>query len=298
MLAKINKYSKSLVHKVPLLLHLFLLRRFHVELQLIKGAHKNGNTHPSIIHFSLNKAATQHTKNVLRRCAVENGMVPAHINEYAFYTKFPYLTSLTVEQMQNYQYLFKPSGYLYSAFGGIVQGIPELEKYKVILMVRDPRDLVVSSYYSISYSHSTPPKISSRYEKFTQRRQAATEMTIDEYAISESERFYTILNKYKTLLLDKYPHVYVTSYKEMTSDYQGWLKGLLDACDLTISNGLFQSLVEENERLRPTKEDIHKHIRKGKPGDYKEKLEPETIEYLNTKFSSIFDAFKDVWDSM
>ena len=121
-------------------------------------------------------------------------------------------------------------------------------------------------------------------------------MTIDEYAISESERFYTILHKYKTLLLDKYPHVYVTSYEEMTSDYQSWLKGLLDACGLTISDELFQSLIEENERLQPNKEDIHKHIRKGKPGDYKDKLKPETIKYLNTKFSPIFEAFSDVWD--
>jgi len=199
--------------------------------------------------------------------------------------------------MQNYQHLFKPKGYLYTAFGGIVQGIPELEKYKVILMVRDPRDLIVSSYYSISYSHSIPPETSRGYEKFMQRRAAATKKTIDEYAVSESERFYTILRKYKTLLLDKYSHVYLTSYEEMTSDYQGWLKALLDACDLTISDEFFQSLVEENKRLQPKKEDIHKHIRRGQPGDYKDKLKPETIAYLDAKFTPVFKDFNDVWDS-
>ncbi len=296
MFERITKYFKSLVHKTPLLLHLFLRRQFQVEMQLMNGKHQNENTHPSIIHFSLNKAATQHTKKVLRRCAIENGMTPAHLNEYAFYTQYPYLTSLNVEKMGEYQHLFKPQGYLYTAFGGLVQGIPELEKYKVILMVRDPRDLVVSSYYSISYSHSTPPKTSSRYEKFTQRRQAANQMTIDEYAISESERFYTILHRYKTLLLDNYPHVYLTSYEEMTSNYQDWLQGLLDACDLTISDELFQTLIEENQRLQPKKENIHKHIRKGKPGDHADKLKPETIEYLNTKFAPIFNAFNSVWD--
>ncbi|RLD06314.1 MAG: hypothetical protein DRI56_08145 [Chloroflexota bacterium] len=296
MLTKINKFAKSLVHKTPFLLHLFLRRQFQVEMQLMDGAHKNENTHPSIIHFSLNKAATQHTKKVLRRCAIENGMTPAHLNEYAFYTKYPYLTGVDIEKMKKYQHVFKPQGYLYTAFGGIVQGIPDLEKYKVILMVRDPRDLVVSSYYSISYSHSTPPKTSSYYERFSQRRQAATKMTIDEYAISESERFYTILHRYKILLLDNYPHVYLTSYEKMTSDYQVWLKALLNACDLTVSDELFQLLIEENQRLQPKKEDIHKHIRKGKPGDYKDKLKPETIEYLNKKFAPIFEAFAEVWD--
>lgn len=296
MLVTLKKYAKSLVHKTPLFLHFFLQRRFKVEMQLMRGEHKNDNTHPSIIHFSLNKAATQHVKKVLRRCALENGMTPAHVNEYAFYTKYPYLTGANSKKMDNYQHVFKPIGYLYTAFGGMVQGILELEKYKVVLMVRDPRDLIVSSYYSISYSHSTPPKTSSRYEKFSQRRQAAKQMTIDEYAISESERFYTILHRYKTLLLDKYAHVYLTSYEEMTADYQSWLENLLAACQLTISNELFQALIKENQRLQPKKENIHKHIRKGKPGDHQNKLKPETIEYLNTKFESIFEAFSDVWD--
>ena len=296
MLSKINKKLKALVHKTPILLNFFLRRRFKVEIQLMKGKHKNENSHPSIIHFSLNKAATQHVKKVLNRCATKNGIVPVHINEYAFYTKHPYLTGLNAEQMRDYHHLFKPTGYLYSAFGGFVQGIPELQKYKVILMVRDPRDLVVSSYYSISYSHSTPPKSSSRYQIFSQRRQAAAQMTIDEYAISESQRFFTILSRYKTLLLDRYPHVYLTSYEEMTSDYKKWLKDLLNACDLNISDALFQTLITENQRLQPKKEDIHQHIRKGKPGDHKDKLNPETIAYLNEKFSSLFESFADVWN--
>ena len=83
----------------------------------------------------------------------------------------------------------------------------------------------------------------------------------------------------------------------MTSDYKGWLKALLDACDLTISDEFFQSLIEENKRLQPKKEDIHKHIRKGQPGDYKDKLKPETIAYLNTKFAPVFKDFNDIWDS-
>jgi hypothetical protein len=289
-----NNYVKRLFLKTPFLIHLFLRRRFNVELKLIAGKHKNNNPHSSIIHFSLNKAATQYTKKILRECVIENGMVPAHINEYAFYTKFPYLTGLSAEEMVKFSHIFKPNGYFYSAFGGFVPGISEMDKYKVILMVRDPRDILVSWYYSIAFSHSIPPITSNRHEEYIRKRKKAQEVTIDDHVISESDRVFNILNRYQTDLLDLFPHVYLTSYEKMTSNFEGWLKDLLDACELEISSQTFQKLVEDNKQLQPKEENKYKHIRKGKPGDYLDKLQPGTIEYLNNKFSPIFEIYHDV----
>ena len=220
MITKIKNIAKPIVLKTPFLINLFLRKRFKVELGLIAGKQKNNNTHPSIIHFSLNKAATQHTKKILRECIIENGMLPVHINEYAFYTKFPYLTGLGAEKMVNFNHIFKPRGYFYSAFGGFVRGISELEKYKVILMVRDPRDILVSWYYSIAFSHSIPPITSERHEEYIRKRKDAKEIKIDDHVISESDRVFNILSLYRTELLDKYPHVYLTSYEKMTSNYE------------------------------------------------------------------------------
>ncbi len=125
-------------------------------MKLIKGTHKNNSSHPSILHFSLNKVATQYVKSILRRCAVENGMVTVGIHDYAFNSDFPYLDLLSAEEMEEYRYLFKPAGCLYSVFGGMIDGIPDLEKYKVVFVARDPRDLLVSNYYSMAHSHSAP----------------------------------------------------------------------------------------------------------------------------------------------
>ena len=294
MILKIKNFAKRLVLKSPFLIHLFLRKRFNVELKLIAGKHRNNNPHPSIIHFSLNKAATQYTKNILRECVIENGIVPVHINEYAFYTKIPYLTGLSTDKMANFSHIFKPNGYFYSAFGGFVSGIPGMDKYKVILMVRDPRDILVSWYYSIAFSHSIPPITSIRHEEYIKKRKNAQEITIDDHVISESDRVFNILNRYQKELLVPYPHVYLTSYEKMTLDFGGWLKGLLEASELEISSQTFQKLVEENKQLQPKEENIYEHVRKGKPGDYLDKLQPETIEYLNIKFSPILDRFHDV----
>lgn len=295
MLTKLKDYSTLLLNKIPpvnrYLKEVDLQRNYNVELDLIKGRHQNRNKLPSIIHFSLNKAATQYTSGILRQCAVENGMVPVRIHDYAFHTNFPYLDHLTTEEMKKYQQIFKPNGYLYSVFGGMIEGISELEKYKIVLMVRDFRDLLVSEYYSIAYSHIAPFKQGNKYDLFVRQRTKARKSTIDEYAINESNRIYNTLQRYKILLIDKYPNVYITKYEDMINDFGGWLNNLMYNCKLNIRPDLFTALLERNERIRPKDEDVQRHIRKGKSGEYKEKLNQETIEYLNAKFSSMLLAF-------
>ncbi|MFO7944179.1 MAG: sulfotransferase domain-containing protein [Anaerolineales bacterium] len=294
ILSKAKAFASSIVFRNPFLFSIFLNRRFGVEQKLIAGDHHNDNKHPSIIHFSLNKAATQFTKKVLKKAAIENGMVPVHINEYAFFTKFPYLTGMDEKEMFDYAHIFKPKGYMYSAFGGYVPGIMDLEKYKVILMVRDPRDILVSWYYSIAFSHSIPPQTSNRHQEYIDHRASAQKMTIDEHVISQSDRVFNIFNRYKNSLCEPYPEIHLTSYEKMTSDFKGWLTGLLNACELDVSDQLLSELIEYNQSVQPKGENKFKHIRKGEPGDYADKLQLETIDYLNQKFAPIFDAFADV----
>ena len=295
MLTKLKSYSKLMLHRIPpierYLKEVDLQKKFGVELDLIKGRHHNQNKHPSIIHFSLNKAATQYTGMILEQCAVENGMVPVSINGYAFHTNFPYLDHLTAEEMEKYQHIFKPDGYLYSVFGGMIEGLSKLEKYKIVLMVRDFRDILVSEYYSIAYSHEAPGKQENKYELFVEQRKKARESAIDEYVVTESNRIYNTLQRYKALLIDKYPNIYITKYEDMITDFRGWLNNLLHNCGLTIRPDLFMALLERNERIRPKHEDVHRHIRKGQSGEYKEKLKQETIEFLNAKFSPMFFTF-------
>ena len=295
MLTKLKSYSKLMLNVIPpldrYLKNLKLQKEYKVELDLIQGRHHNENMHPSIIHFSLNKAATQYTGCILIECAVENGMVPVGIHGYAFNTNFPYLDQLSAKEMEKYKHIFKPYGYLYYVFGGMVEGISELEKYKTILMVRDPRDILVSEYYSIAYSHGVPDKQGNKYKRFIDLRKKVRGSTIDEYVIAESNAVYNILQRYKTLLIDKYPKTYVTKYEEMLNDFSFWLRRLLDNCELDISHEFFSDLIDKNERLKPTEEDVHNHVRRGRPGEYEEVLKRETIEYLNSKFYALLLTF-------
>jgi hypothetical protein len=295
MLAKTKSLLRLLFWGLPIsgdyLARRYLKKQYRVEIELIKSNHINENNHRSIIHFSMNKAATQYVRGLLERSATEIGMVTVGLGEYAFHTNFPYLDDLSVSEIEKYQYLFKPTGYLYSVFGGMIEGISDLEKYLVVLMIRDPRDILVSEYYSYGYSHAVPLKRGNKYDKFMKMRRMARQLTVDEYVIGESDRLYNTYQRYIRLLVNRYPLVYVTKYEDMTSDFGVWLGNLLDHCELKVSSGLLRSFFEESKKLQPKKEDVYQHNRKGMPGDYREKLKQETIDNLNLRFSPVLEKF-------
>ena len=268
-----------------------LRNRFPVEHALIAGRHVNQSQQPSILHFSVNKAATQTTKSILLRCASQHGLVGVRLHDYAFSSDLPYLDLLTSAEMSKYQYLFKPTGYLYTVFGGMIEGISEFQRYRVVLMVRDPRDVLVSEYFSVAYSHVMPPQQSSKYQEAVDLREAARMMSLDDYVLTKSIDLVGILERYKDLLLDRYSNVRLNRFEEMVGNFDAWLDELLAHCNLPISDDLRHELREDNARKRPTSEDIYSHIRKGQPGDFREKLKPETIDELNRRFASILPAF-------
>jgi len=284
MFKKISNYARFANRYISTFSQRWNVKHFETELALIQGEHENTCTSPSIIHFSFNRAATQYVKSILTRCAIENGVVPVSIHEYAFHTNFPFLDHLSAEEMEEYKHIFKKEGYIYSVFGGMVENIPHIESYKIVFVTRDPRDILVSRYYSHVFSHTIPDMKGERQDHFILKRAEANASTIDEYVITESNNLYNSYMRYKYLLLNKYDDIYITSYEKMVTEFDQWLYSLIKYCEFRLSQKFIDSLIVGHERRKPKKENIHNHTRKGLPGDYMKKLKPETITYLNNKF--------------
>lgn len=289
----IKQIGKKVISRVPFLYNSFQKRkinkRFQVEFKLLAGTHVNTNKHKSIIHFSMNKAATQYVKNILQEVATTNGMTPVSLNEFAFHSNIPFLDHLSAKEMEQYKHVFKSRGYLYSAFGGMIENINDLEDYLIVLVIRDPRDILVSGYFSMAYSHPEPSKLGSKYEGFMEKRNKAQKTSIDEYVKSESSKVYSVFERYNDLLLTRRSNVYVTKYEDMISDFQEWLTNLINYTGLDISDDLKNDFINKHSGLKPKKENKAKHIRKGTSGDYQQKLNEETVQFLNAKFSAILE---------
>lgn len=290
---------KNFLRKLPLLDKIIKRREFKqkyaTEIALYKNREIETGPNRSILHFSVNKAATQHIKKVLRKLALNNGLKPVHLHEYAFFTNEPYLDQLSSNEMAAYQHLFRPEGFLYSVFGGLITHIDDIKSYKILLTVRDPRDILVSSYFSMAYSHRLPPEGNEKRDIMLARRKKIREQSIDEYILQEQYRIKDTFLAYYHGLITKCDNeqLALLKYEEMTADYGSWLDSLASQLPLDISQSLREQLIAANKQKAKEagSEDKYRHRRKGRPGDYKEKLQDKTIQTLNKNLEPVLKAF-------
>jgi hypothetical protein len=294
MIAALSKlpgasYVRNRLYRWPVVRSLAVAYLYPVERRLVRSAHTPRSDHPSIIHFSINKAATQYVRNILTICAEENALIPVQFNQYASWMTIPYLDRMSPDEFERYKCIFKPRGYSYSVFSRMIKGIPDLDSYRKILFVRDPRDVVTSYYYSMAYSHPLPgdPK---KAMQFQHSRQSVLHRSIDEFAIDFSAELMAILEDYMKMLVGR-PNLHVTRYEDMIADFEHWLDKLLSFCSLAISEATRARLIASSAASVPSAHRPERKRRQVTPGDHRRKLKAETIVALNDRFGPALDCF-------
>ncbi len=192
-------------------------------------------------------------------------------------------------------------------FGPIRFFVPTraLDTASIILHLRDPRDVLVSMFYSYCYMHE------GEIERHTGYRKAVAEAGIDGFVLDMvGEPFYgyrgdygigsrykkhvgNVLDRYQRYLeelLDR-PNTIVVSYEEMVLAFPSWLEKIVSGFDLpdpdetraVVTARHANSVAAEGE------EDVWSHKRKVTPGDHREKLQAETIRQLDKIFASVLE---------
>lgn len=144
-----------------------------------------------------------------------------------------------------------------------------------IFLIRDPRDIIVSSYYSFGYSHelSVSPEVRTGQLEV---REMIQSMTLDEFAAYYADimldRFALARN-----LSEACSAATVLRYEDMILDWDSF------AADLSRAAPIPQATLDDiHLRSRPRDvENVDSHRRSGMPGGFRDKLAPETVARLN-----------------
>lgn len=165
--------------------------------------------------------------------------------------------------------------------------VPDADEASVILHLRDPRDVLTSWYYSIAYSHPYMDNLTPRM------RERYCDLGIDE-SMYESEYFddvelaqmiFRMYRRYNIQFIGR-PNVTLVKYEELVTDFPSWLKKVLPAFEFENEEEVLQLMIDKyKNEFRVENENVLEHKRQIAPGDYLRKMKPETIEYLNDKFS-------------
>ena len=260
-----------------------------VKQRLIQVKHRSASI--NIYHCCVHKTGSQWIKAILSDMRVyeysglspytyQNKLVegcdPRKITERNFTEAFPERKIITP---------------IYIDFGNF-KNIQKPKNYKAFFIMRDPRDIVISWYYSAKYSHRLMGKL-------TEARKSLNSMSNQEgilYSINFLEDFglFEALRSWKEAS-EQDPNILVLHYENMISDFSfQTFKNLFLHCDISLSDRLLQELLDNYSFARLRNKETHKseelrHYRKGKEGSWHEHFDKIVIDSFRDKTGDLIE---------
>lgn len=188
--------------------------------------------------------------------------------------------------------IMKP-GNLYLGFRSFPTSFSETPAFASSLkafMFRDPRDALVSQYFSDAYSHSVPKEgVSGRGgEAFMKKRSEALAEDIDNYVIKHARSMGRTLLSFEGMLND--PTCLTLRYEEYVFQKKRLINKILQHFDWSCHPGQIENILKQVDDV-PENEDKQRFVRKVIPGDHRSKLKPETIRELDGRLREVLHVF-------
>lgn len=184
--------------------------------------------------------------------------------------------------------IWQEKGYAYTGFRMFFPQMTfDFSKTKNILLVRDPRDILVSHYFSMKYSHVVP-RLKGKDHPVTRQREALQDSNIDRTVLNMAPVYKNYFLNYMKHLSTESTRVY--RYEDIIFRKTEWIVDMLDYLNIEIPMRKIKSIADKHD-IRPDKEDPKKHIRQVTPGNYKIHLSKTTIEKLDDLFYPVMHYF-------
>lgn len=195
---------------------------------------------------------------------------------------------------------FEDTGYVYGPIRLSVDRMSPVYKWLVepvssqefitdkiaMFLVRDPRDILVSAYYSFGYTHGFS-KLKEIRERQRIIRNEIQARTVDEYALDSAD---VIVRNFETvnMLSGSCKRSAVLKYETMIGNFDDFIGQFTKYVDIdpSVIRQIFA-------RSRPTaKVDKFSHRRSGQPGGFRSALKEDTVAALNRKFEGVLARFQ------
>lgn len=252
---------------------LLQLLYFKTEQQLLAGRFRGNEKLPPVLLLTVHKAASSLLSVRLSSYFSKHGYAIADISSFFAKTGLKKRDAFLASEEQRKKVFCSP-GVFHCAIRWEVE-IPCPQQTKIILVLRDPRDVLVSHYYSTKFSH---PVLNPDFYAF---REKAGHLNIDEYVKWIAPDFRNRYQHYLKMIRSQ--NVLFLKYESLITEPEKFEKQIADFVSLPLSAG---EIVNTSD-FAVSKEDPSSHKRQVKSGDHKNKLQPETIEWLTAYFGEL-----------
>jgi hypothetical protein len=187
--------------------------------------------------------------------------------------------------------LMRP-GNILTGFRNFPGKISEADAYRrglKVFMYRDPRDAIVSQYFSDAFSHGLPEdRAGDGRQRFLEKRGEAQASEIDAWVLKYAPSLARTLMQFEPALSD--PKCLVLPYESHVFEKPAMIDKILSHFGWTADAAAIEAILAQID-VRPQGEDPKRFVRKATPGDHKEKLKPETTAELDRIFAGPLALF-------
>ncbi|MFM1557687.1 MAG: sulfotransferase domain-containing protein [Roseibacillus sp.] len=243
------------------------------------GEHRPGGQ-PSVMFFSYYRCGSMFLSRALRELAVANGLQPLDYCSY-FVKACPDESDKLFEE-ESLGRAFHPEGCYYGTLRRAYP-IPNHERFRSVLLLRDPRDCLVSHYFSIRESHTL------NNHGNLEARSEALSMDVDSWVLAHMEDYRRDFLEFHEKLAGK-PGVLFLRYEEMVSAFPEFIRQVVEHTGLTGVQAVADRIVGEAS-FEVSSENVLSHKRSVQPGNHLKKLKPETVAQMNDALADVLKAF-------
>lgn len=233
----------------------------------------------SVLLFTTHKCASMYFGRLLNAIDQQTSFQHLDFDSYFAGQLVPVVEGFDDQRFLNRA--FQSRGFVYGPMRSN-RSIPNKNKYKILLVLRDPRDVMVSLYYSMRYSHSLISR------QMIDIRLEAMQHSVDSYALFRAREFRQKYDDYRELLDSPFNTLFV-KYEDLIADPRSNVQSIVAFMGADLDENLKEKLITD---LMPTNdENVESHRRSGKSGQFREKLQPETVEELGKEFKDTLKCF-------
>jgi len=162
---------------------------------------------------------------------------------------------------------------------------------RALVVLRDPRDIVVSLVYSMSFSH-TPNPVSNLLRKPMSEASPANRIRLGMFLLAQWSEY---LRTWKDA--HQFPNVYCTRYEWLLSDLAGEMRRMFAFLDWEIPDAVIQQVADDNAFAarsgRPSGvENEFSHRRKGIAGDWRNHFDRILGELFEATFPDLLTSLE------
>ena len=168
---------------------------------------------------------------------------------------------------------------------------PLYRKSRKVLLVRDPRDALVSEYFSIAYSHSLPEADGAGgvRDEFLAMRRATLAASIETVVLERAASMNQAFVEYAEAAADPLTKVY--RYEDVILNKRPWVQSMAEhfgwRADMP---GMLDGMMGWADKV-PTQERSQEFVRRVIPGDHREKLSASVIAALGVALRPAMGLF-------